>query len=50
MNERSKKNLRIQRNVINALQKAIEDFLMKTFENNLIIYIVESFQFNNFDF
>jgi hypothetical protein len=37
MNERSKKDLHIQRNVINAFQKTIEDFLMKTFENNLII-------------
>ncbi len=40
MNEQSNKDLRIQRSVVNVLQKAIEDFLMKTFQNNLIIYIV----------
>jgi histone H3/H4 len=40
MKKRSKADLRIQQSVINALQKAIKDFLMKTFESNLIVYIV----------
>jgi histone H3/H4 len=40
MNERSKADLRIQQSAINELQEAIEDFLMKTFESNLIVYIV----------
>ncbi len=34
------KDLRIQRNVVNALQKATEEFLVKTFESKLIVYII----------
>ncbi len=34
------KNLRIQRNAVNALQKATEEFLVKTFESKLIVYII----------
>ncbi len=33
------KNLRIQRNAVNALQEAIEEFLVKIFESKLIVYI-----------
>jgi histone H3/H4 len=40
MNEQSNKDLRIQRNAVNAFQEAIEDFLMKTFESNLIVDII----------
>jgi histone H3/H4 len=40
MNKQSNKDLRIQRNAVNAFQKAIEDFLMKIFENNLIVNVV----------
>jgi histone H3/H4 len=40
MNEQSNKDLRIQRSAVKTLQKAIEDFLMRTFESNLIVDIV----------
>jgi histone H3/H4 len=40
MNEQNNKDLRIKRNAVNALQEAIEDFLIKTFESNLIVYII----------
>jgi histone H3/H4 len=33
MKEKHLQNLRIQKNALNVLQKACEDFFMKTFEN-----------------
>jgi histone H3/H4 len=34
------KDLRIQKNAVNALQKATEEFLVKTFESKLIVDII----------
>ncbi len=40
INKQIMKNLRIQRNAIDAFQKTIEEFLVKTFESKLIVFIV----------
>ncbi len=40
MRDQTTKDLRIQQNAVNALQKAIEEFLVKTFESKLIVYII----------
>jgi histone H3/H4 len=35
-----RKDLRIQRSAMNALQEATEEFLVKTFESKLIVDII----------
>ncbi len=40
INKQIMKNLRIQRNAIDAFQKTIEEFLVRIFESKLIIFIV----------
>jgi histone H3/H4 len=40
MLDQIKKILRIQKNAMNALQKAIEEFLVKIFESKLIVNII----------
>jgi histone H3/H4 len=40
MRDQTTKDLRIQRNVVNAFQKTIEEFLVKIFESKLILYII----------
>jgi histone H3/H4 len=40
MLDQIKKDLCIQRNAMNALQKATEEFLVKIFENKLIVDII----------
>jgi hypothetical protein len=39
MRDQTTKDLRIQRSAVNA-QKAIEEFLVRTFESKLIVYII----------
>ncbi len=40
MSKQIMKDLRIQRSAIDALQETIEEFLVKTFESKLIVFIV----------
>jgi histone H3/H4 len=40
MRDQTTKDLRIQRNAVNAFQKTIEEFLVRTFENKLIVYTI----------
>jgi histone H3/H4 len=40
MRDQTTKDLRIQRSAVDAFQEAIKEFLVKTFENKLIVYII----------
>jgi histone H3/H4 len=40
MRDQTTKDLRIQRSAVDALQEAIEEFLVRTFENKLIVHTI----------